>query len=226
MPNTTAPPSSLRLADSSYTSPYSRAGAPSPHPNTDPYAPLRARALGTLEAMGFDPKTMVEHAVLWAEHQDPFGHVMQSQFMRYLGTCFHRVMESYDEYLSKGEFEGMFQGKAVIPVIRKYELSILRQVKYPDVVIAAYRQEHIEPTRSNGTTILFSLKQQVIVAEVKGSATYVDVKTARPVDIRTLGGGWSHVYEAITQKSERSTALKEKWEKEHPKRTGDVKPKM
>lgn len=123
-----------RLAESAYNSPYSHAGAPGPHPNTDPYAALRTRALSTLEAMGYDPETMVERGVVWAEDQDPFGHVMQSQYMHFLGTVFHRVMESYDEFLSEEEYDGMIKGKTVIPVIRKYELEIRRQVKYPDSV--------------------------------------------------------------------------------------------
>lgn len=125
-----------RLAQSAYHSPYSRSGAPSgPHPNiTDPYAPLRGSALSTLEAMGYDPRTMVEHGVLWAEHQDPFGHVMQSQYMQFLGTCFHRVMESYHEYLSDDEYEGMVSGRTVIPAVRRYQLDIRRQVTYPDTV--------------------------------------------------------------------------------------------
>lgn len=66
---------SKRQAESAYQSPYSHAGAPEPHPNTDPYADLRARALSTLEAMGYDPKSMAERGVVWAEDQDPFGHV-------------------------------------------------------------------------------------------------------------------------------------------------------
>lgn len=55
----------------------------------------------------------------------------------------------------------------------------------------AYRQDRVEPTRNSGTTSLFSLKQQAVVAQVKGSVTYMDVKTGRPADIRCLGGGWS-----------------------------------
>jgi hypothetical protein len=123
-----------RLAESSYNSPYARAGAPAPHPNSDPYAPLRAKALATLESMGYDPQTMVERGVVWAEDQDPFGHVMQSQFMHFLGLCFHRVMESYDEFLSEEEYNGMILAKTVVPMVRKYELVIKRQVKYPDSV--------------------------------------------------------------------------------------------
>lgn len=222
-----------RLAQSAYNSPYCRSGAPSHHPNQDPYAPLRAKALATLEAMGYDPQTMVERGVIWAEDQDPFGHVMQSQYMTFLGTCFHRVMESYDEYLSEEEYNGMILAKTVIPVMRKYELDIRRQVTYPDTVsdtcdalaipahlrqlIAAYRQDLIEPTRNSGTTSLFSLNQQAIVAEVKGSVTFMDVKTARPVDIRTVGSGWLKLFEGFTAKANHAKMLKEKWESDHPK---------
>ncbi|RYP08962.1 hypothetical protein DL764_001573 [Monosporascus ibericus] len=111
MTNGTTRVSSARVADSSSNSPYSRAGAPSPHPNTDPYAPLRASALSTLKAMGFDPKTIVERGVIWAEDQDPCGH-----------------------YLSKEEYDGMIHARTVIRAIRNYELDIRRQVKYPDSV--------------------------------------------------------------------------------------------
>ncbi|KAI1207296.1 uncharacterized protein F4807DRAFT_435209 [Annulohypoxylon truncatum] len=126
---------SQRLADSAYHSPYSHAGAPIPHPNdADPYAPLRARALASLEAMGYGPKTMVERGVVWAEDQDPFGHVMNSQYAHFFSTCFHRVMESFDQFLSKEEFDDMIHARTVIPVLRKYEVDFRRQVKYPDSV--------------------------------------------------------------------------------------------
>ncbi|KAI0201489.1 hypothetical protein F4808DRAFT_459977 [Astrocystis sublimbata] len=184
-------PAPSRLAQSAYNSPYSRAGAPTPHHNSDPYSALRSTALADLEAMGYDPKTMVEHGVVWAEHQDPYGHVMHSQYMHWAGSCIFRIGEGYDEWLSKQE-----------------------QVRYPDSIIGAYFQGFIEPTRNNGTVALYSLKQQAIVAEVKGSTTYVDVKTGRPVDIRTLGGNWPKVYEAYLQKSENAKALKEKWDSE------------
>lgn len=127
-------PTSSRLAQSAYNSPYSRAGAPTPHPNCDPYEVLRSRALATLEAMGYDPKTMVEHGVVWAEDQDPYGHVMHSQYMHWAGSCLYRIMEGYDEWLSDQECADMIQGKTLMIVVKKYELDIRRQVKYPDSV--------------------------------------------------------------------------------------------
>ena len=44
----------------------------------------------------------------------------------------------------------------------------------------------------------------------------MNVKTGRPVDIRTLGGGWAELYEGFVKKSEDAKKLKEKWDREHP----------
>ncbi|KAI0476352.1 hypothetical protein GGR56DRAFT_666001 [Xylariaceae sp. FL0804] len=219
-------PVSLRLAQSAYNSPYSRSGAPARHPNTDPYSHLRGSALADLEAAGYDPKTMVEHGVVWAEDQDPYGHVMHSQYMHWAGSCLFRIMEGYDEWLSKKECDDMIQGKSVIIVVKKYELDLRRQVRYPDSIIAAYRQGFIEPTRNNGTVSLYSLKQQAVVADVKGSTSYVDVKTGRPVDIRTLGGGWPSLYDAYVRKSEDAKVSKETWEEERRGKKAGAEPKI
>ncbi|KAJ4386145.1 hypothetical protein N0V93_009038 [Gnomoniopsis smithogilvyi] len=121
------PKRKTRLAESAYFSPYSDAGAPKPHPNVDAdaYAALRASAISSLEAMGHDPNTMIERGVAWAEDQDPFGHVTHSQYMHFLGTYFHRVMESYDEHLSEQEYDDMINARTVIPVLRKYQWNKL-----------------------------------------------------------------------------------------------------
>ncbi|KAF2815231.1 uncharacterized protein BDZ99DRAFT_459162 [Mytilinidion resinicola] len=97
------------------TRPTRTSGPRTPHPDTDPYAPLHGSALSTLKAMGYDPKTMNERGVVWAEDQDPFGHVMQSQYTHFLGTCFHRVMESYDNALSEDEYNDMVFARNVVP---------------------------------------------------------------------------------------------------------------
>ncbi|OTB02437.1 hypothetical protein M426DRAFT_74667 [Hypoxylon sp. CI-4A] len=201
-----------RLAQSAYDSPYSRSGAPSLHPTGDPYAPLRTRALSTLAEMGYDSTTMTERGVLWAEDQDPFGHVKQSRFMHFLGIGFHRTMESYDGYLSEREYDDMVHSKSVIPVVRKYDLEIRRQAKYPDSLIIANRPDSIEPTRYYGTTSLFSLQQQAIVAEVKGSVAFVDAKTGRPTDIRSRSDGWLKVYDAYVEMVKSAQEKKQNWD--------------
>lgn len=45
----------------------------------------------------------------------------------------------------------------------------------------------------------------------------MDVKSGRPVDIRTLGGGWPNLFNAFTEKSSKAKALYEKWAKENPR---------
>ncbi|KAF2690157.1 hypothetical protein K458DRAFT_328367 [Lentithecium fluviatile CBS 122367] len=227
MVNSDSTPRRSRLAESAYNSPYSRAGAPTPHPNFDPYMPLRAESLATFESMGYDPQTMVEHGIVWAD-QDPYAHGHHTQYMHFMRSCFYRGMESYEEFLSEEEYDGMALGKTVAPLIRRYQLDIRRQVRYPDTVseirtkgpcstalildklIADYREGSIEPTRNSGTTPLFSLKQQAVAAEIQGSTTFTDVKNGRPIDIRTLGGGWPKVFEAFTKKAEHARTLKEK----------------
>lgn len=87
-----AEPATWRLKASQYFSPYSRSGAPGvsqpqehgvKSTDQDQYTKLRSSALATLEAMGFEPQTMVERGVTWAQDQDPFGHVMHSQYMQF-----------------------------------------------------------------------------------------------------------------------------------------------
>ena len=134
--STKSGPAASSLTASSYFSPYSRSGAPE---HRDAYGDLRSKALTTLEAMGFEPQTMVERGVTWAEDQDPFGHVMQSQYMHFFGLCWQRVMESYEEYLGTEAYRDLLRGKTVIPVINKYEIHLKRQVKYPDSVSLARR---------------------------------------------------------------------------------------
>ncbi|KAF2259611.1 hypothetical protein CC78DRAFT_620901 [Lojkania enalia] len=102
-----------RLAESAYNSPYSKAGAPGPHPNADPCASLRATALSTLKP--------------WATTRTP---------------C---VMKSYDRFLDEQEYEDIIYARRVVPVVRKYELDIGSQVKYPDSLITAFRWDLIEP---------------------------------------------------------------------------------
>ncbi|KAI1112313.1 hypothetical protein F5Y14DRAFT_453138 [Nemania sp. NC0429] len=164
--------------------------------------------------MGYDPKTMVERGVTWAEDQDPFGHVFQAQYMHFFGLAFHRVMESYDEYLRESEYKDMIEGRTVIPAVRRYEVGIRRQVTYPDSLTVKSSQSR---RATAATTAIFSLKQQAIVAECKGSVTYVNAETGRLIDIRTAGGGWPDLYDALVKKCAESKALKEKWELNHKK---------
>lgn len=51
--------------------------------------------------MGYEPNTIVERVVVWAEDQDSYS----------LSTCFYRVMGSFHEFLSKEEFDSMIRAR-------------------------------------------------------------------------------------------------------------------
>lgn len=110
-----SPTAASGWADSAYLSP---SGAPQPHPNTDPYAALCARVLSPLEAMGYEPKTMAEGGVVWAEDQDPSSYVIRSYYLHFLGVCSHCFMESYDEWFSEKEYNDIIHARNMIPIIR------------------------------------------------------------------------------------------------------------
>jgi hypothetical protein len=90
-------------------------------------------------------------------------------------------------------------------------------------LIAAYREDRMELTKNFGTTSLFSLKKQTIVAEVQSSVTYMDARSGRPVDIRTLGEGWPKLYDGLTKKAEHALELRKEWDSEILKRSKSAK---
>lgn len=128
MPPSSLPPnesSSSRLQDSSHYS-------PTPNNPSSPYTPLRASVLVTATAMDYDPTTMVERGVMWADDQDPFAHVTNTAFPHFLSMCNFRVVEGFEQWLGEEEYGHMVAGKGVGPLVRKYEISIRKVVKYPD----------------------------------------------------------------------------------------------
>jgi hypothetical protein len=111
-----------------------------PHP--DPYASLRRQALATLEAMGYDPETMTERGLKWGDDLDPWD---KTAYMAYLGTCFHRVTESHDQFLSDEEYNNMTNRKTVITKSKNFELKVRKGVSYPDSVSTI--EKHDEHSR-------------------------------------------------------------------------------
>ncbi|KAI1767456.1 hypothetical protein GGR53DRAFT_463353 [Hypoxylon sp. FL1150] len=74
--------------------------------------------------------------------------------------------------------------------------------------------------------VLWTEDQDPFVAEAKGSVTYMNAATGRPIDIRTLGCGWPRLYEGFTDKSQRSAALKARWDGDHPKMRSTIQSKI
>ena len=105
------------------------------HPNGgEAYAPLRQQVVQTATAMGYDPTTMTEHGVVWADDQDPFGHVMGAAYPHYFAVCNFRVFESFETQL-KDKYEDLFKARGIGVITKTYTVDLLRPVTYPDSVL-------------------------------------------------------------------------------------------
>ena len=98
------------------------------------YAPLRRKVMETATAMGYDPVTMVECGIKWAEDQDPFGHVGNSIYPHYMALSNLRVFESFAEYLGDNRFMDPMKERGIGPLVKTYTLDLKRPTSYPDSV--------------------------------------------------------------------------------------------
>ena len=211
-----APTFPTRLSASSYNSPTS-------HEPSNAYTPLRAAVISTATAMGYDPSTMTERGLVWAEDQDPFGHVMNAAYPHFLSMCNFRVMESFEQWLGPTAYENMVNARGIAPVVRKYEIDLRRVVRYPDALLIAHRLTDVRPDRYHGVTSVWSLRQQAIVAESTGWIVFYDFETGRPGDLVRKGGVYKELYEGLKEKADEANRKMEEWEKA---KKGQVKAKL
>jgi hypothetical protein len=108
------------------------------HPNGGgAYAPLREIIIKTATAMGYDEATMSEHGIVWADDQDPFGHVLGAAYPHFGAVCNFRLFESFAEQL-KDKYEDLVKARGVGVVTKSFETELMRPVSYPDSVSRTY----------------------------------------------------------------------------------------
>ena len=116
-----------------YTSPYPHHGGILPYHNGNLYISLLKNALNTLEAMGYDPQTMVESGLIpWTEEQFTGNHDRRHKYLIHIEACMSRVMKSYNEFAS--EYKVRVEPRSVFRLVRAYNSRIWRQVISPDAV--------------------------------------------------------------------------------------------
>jgi len=91
----------------------------------------------TATEMGYDVATMSEHGVVWADDQDPFGHVSGGMFPHFGQVSNFRMFESFAEQLGQDKFQILLnghRGKGIGVMTKSFETDIKRPVSYPDSV--------------------------------------------------------------------------------------------
>jgi hypothetical protein len=82
---------------------------------------------------GYDEATMLEHAVTWADDQDPWGHIANASYPRFSSACNYRLFESFEAQL-KHKFEDFIKARGIGVIVKSTTLDLKRPVTYPDAV--------------------------------------------------------------------------------------------
>ena len=83
--------------------------------------------------MGYDPASMTECGINWSEDQDPFNHVTNATYPRYMALCNFRVFETFADDL-KEKYEDLMNARGIGVIVKTYVLDLKRPTKYPDSV--------------------------------------------------------------------------------------------
>ena len=97
------------------------------------YKPLREKIVQQALDQGYDKASMLEHAVKWADDQDPWGHIMNAGFPHYTSACNYRLFESFEEHLGD-KFQDLIKARGIGVIVKTTTLDIKRPVSYPDAV--------------------------------------------------------------------------------------------
>jgi hypothetical protein len=97
------------------------------------YRPLREKIVKQALDQGYDEASMLEHAVSWADDQDPWGHIANASFPRFSSACNYRLFESFEAQL-KDKFQDFIKARGIGVIVKSTVLDIKRPVVYPDAV--------------------------------------------------------------------------------------------
>lgn len=97
------------------------------------YQPLREKIVKQALEQGYHATTMMEHGVVWADDQDPWGHIMNAGFPHYASASNFRLFESFEAQL-KDKFADLMKARGIGVIVKSTTLDIKRPVSYPDSV--------------------------------------------------------------------------------------------
>ncbi|KAI1256612.1 hypothetical protein MGN70_001736 [Eutypa lata] len=181
------------------------------------YKPLREKIVKQAIEQGYDEATMMEHGVVWADDQDPWGHIMNAGFPHYASACNFRLFESFEEHL-KDKFQDLMKVRGIGVIVKSSTIDIKRPVSYPDSIIVANRLDEVKPDRYHVTTTMWSLRQQAPVAESNGWVVFFDYSKGKPANLIEAGGVYANLHAALYEKSEITNQRRAEWAKAHPKK--------
>ncbi|KAF5496849.1 hypothetical protein CGCS363_v007899 [Colletotrichum siamense] len=181
------------------------------------YQPLRENLIKKVLEQGYDEETMIEHGVVWADDQDPFGHIMNAGFSHFASSCNFRVFESFEAQLGD-KINDFINAKGIGVMVKQFTVDIKRPVSYPDSIICAVRLGEVRPDRYFITTTMWSLRQQAPVAESEGWIVFFDYGKGKVANLVEAGGVHKDLYEALSVKCSKMNETAAAWKKAQPQK--------
>ncbi|KAF1818315.1 uncharacterized protein K489DRAFT_391242 [Dissoconium aciculare CBS 342.82] len=182
------------------------------------YHPLRERIVKQALDQGYDEASMLEHAVTWADDQDPWGHIANASYPRFTSACNYRLFESFEEQL-KDKFQDFIKARGIGVIVKSSTMDLKRPVTYPDALIIANRMDEVKPDRYHVTTTMWSLQQQAPVAESNGWVVFFDYAKGKPANLVQERGVYADLHAALSSKSKITNEKKTAWDLAHPKKS-------
>ncbi|KAJ8127450.1 hypothetical protein O1611_g6185 [Lasiodiplodia mahajangana] len=186
------------------------------------YKPLREKVVSQALEQGYDQATMMEHGVVWADDQDPWGHIMNAGFPHYVSACNFRFFESFEEHL-KDKFRDLMKVRGIGVIVKSTTLDIKRPVSYPDSILVANRIGEVKADRYHMTTTIWSLRQQSPVAESNGWVVFYDYSQGKPASLIQAGGVYANLHAALVEKSKVASQNRAKWAQTHTENSRSAK---
>jgi hypothetical protein len=89
-------------------------------------------------------------------------------------------------------------------------------VRSSNQIIVAVRLAEVQSDRYFSITSMWSLKQQVMVAQTRGYVVFFDYLKARPVKLVEAGLVFANLHAALVERANKSNELASQWERENP----------
>ncbi|QLI69386.1 uncharacterized protein G6M90_00g066500 [Metarhizium brunneum] len=153
---------------------------------------------------------MAEHALSWAEDQDPFGHVMSQAYPHINAKCFTRLLESFEESL-KDKFPDFMGARGISAMTNRYTMAVKRVVKYPDTVITGARISEVRPDRVFVIFSVWSVRQNIMVAEFQAWVVFFNHDKGVTVELPREGGVYNELYRNLLRRAEESNRAVQRW---------------
>ncbi|KAI0813827.1 hypothetical protein GGR55DRAFT_687456 [Xylaria sp. FL0064] len=129
---------------------------------------------------------------------------------------------SFEEHL-KEKFQDLMKVRGIGVIVKTSTLDIKRPVSYPDSIIVANMIDEVKHDRYHVTTTMWSLRQQVPVAETNGWVVFYDYSKAKPASLIQAGGIYAVLHAALVEKAKAANQKRAKWNEAHPKKPRDAK---